>query len=111
MAVKTWELKNLPAQIPEDMEGTWELAKCKAYGIEITPEQMETSMTFVLNLNGTAVLYTNDMAPAGYRLAQKEEGVWTLSSGGVTFYELKYDGATLTLGYMGVDMIFEQDED
>lgn len=110
MAVKTWELKNLPAQIPEDMEGTWELAKCKAYGIEITPEQMETSMTFVLNLNGTAVLYTNDMAPAGYRLSQKEEGIWILSSGGVELFELKYDGTALTLGYMGVDMIFEKAE-
>ena len=109
-AVKGWELKNLPAQIPEDMEGTWELFNCKAYGVERTPEQMNISMTFVLNLNGTAVLYTNDLAPAGYRLSQKEEGTWILSSGGVELYELQYDGTVLTLNYMGVDMLFEKAE-
>jgi len=109
-AVKGWELKNLPAQIPEDMEGTWELFNCKAYGVERTPEQMNISMTFVLNLNGTAVLYANDLAPAGYRLSQKEEGTWILSSGGVELYELQYDGTVLTLNYMGVDMLFEKAE-
>ena len=43
-------------------------------------------------------------------LSEKEEGIWILSSGGVELFELKYDGTALTLGYMGVDMIFEKAE-
>ncbi len=111
MGVKAWELENSSAQIPEEMAGTWELTKCNAYGFELTPEQMDMTMTFILNFNGTAILYTNDAAPAGYRLSEKSEGIWTLSSGGIELFELQYDGETLTMGYMGVDMIFEKTED
>ena len=111
IAVIAWNLENAPAQIPEDMEGTWELTRCSVYGFELTPEQMDTYMTFILKLNGTAVLYTKDAAPAGYRLSPKDETTWALSSGGVELFELKYDGSTLTLSMMGVDMIFEKTED
>ena len=107
VALKMAELKNQPAQIPAEMEGTWELTKCNAFGFELTPEQMGTEMTLIVNLNGTAVLYTDDQAPAGYRLVEKEENTWGLVSGGIELFELRYDGETLILDVMGMEMIFE----
>lgn len=110
--LKKWELENAPIILPEEMEGVWELTKCDVSGFILTAEQMNTSTSFILNPNGTAVMYSEDTAPAGYRLVAKDEAgtLWGLVSGGVELYQLAFDGTTLTMEVMGIKMIFEKTE-
>lgn len=110
VAMKMTELKNAPAQIPQELAGVWELTKYMVYGMEFTPEQME-EITLILNLNGTAVLYADDQAPAGYRMIKKGEDTWSLCVAGMELFELRYDGSVLSADTMGVEMIFEKADD
>ena len=110
--LKKWELENAPIILPEEMEGVWELTKFDMGGLVLTAEQMDTSMSFILGLNGTVILYSEDSAPSSYRLAAKDEAgtLWALTSGGVELYELAFDGTVLTMDVMGFKMIFEKTE-
>lgn len=108
--VKIWELDNAGVQLPEELIGTWELAKCTMQGMEFDPDQLDMEMDIIVNENGTAAMYIKGAAPMGYRLTMKDESTLGLVALGVEMYTLKYDGTVLTLTMMGMDLIFEKDD-
>ena len=110
VGVKIWELNNTAVQLPEELIGTWELAKCTVQGMEFDPDQLDMDTTIIVNKNGTAAMYTKGAAPMGYRLTIKDESTLRLVALGVEMYTLKYDGTVLTLTMMGMDLIFEKDD-
>ena len=92
---------------PEDVVGSWEFTKAKAYGTEIPAEQVGTTMSLVLKADGKASMTTNG-TPNNSLEWKIEDGSIVLGVGTYEAFRLTFDGTVLTLSTMGVDMIFER---
>ena len=90
--------------------GTWNFTKAKAMGMEIPASMMGTSMTLVLNADGTASLSTDD-STNDLEWTMEVDGTVSLSVAGTEIFTLTYDGTVLTLatGAADVEMIFEKE--
>lgn len=102
------EAKAKPVELaPEDVVGSWEFTKAKAYGTEIPAEQVGTTMSLVLKADGKASMTTNG-TPNNSLEWRIEDGSIVLGVGTYEAFRLTFDGTVLTLSTMGVDMIFER---
>ncbi len=94
---------------PAGLVGSWTFTKAKAMGMEVPASMMGTTMSLVLNENGTAVLST-DNEVNDLEWYTNEEGAIVLTVAGTELFTMIYDGETLTLDTgAGVEMVFEKD--
>ena len=91
----------------EDVLGSWEFTKAKAYGTEIPAKQMGTAMSLVLKEDGKASMTTNG-TPNDSMEWKIEDGVIILGIGTYEAFRMTFDGTVLTMSMMGVEMIFER---
>ena len=75
-------------------------------GITVPASQIGTTMALTLKEDGTAVFSSNGSVN-DIQWDRTEEGV-ALRAGTISLYTLTFDGETLTLSTMGVDLIFEK---
>ena len=92
-----------------DLIGTWNFTKARAMGMEIPASMMGTTMTVVLNADGTGSLGTDGSSNAVDWTLQDDQVV--LSIAGQEIITLIYDGTVLTLdtGSASVELILEKD--
>ena len=112
LAVNKTNTADEPAPEPaefsaEDVVGSWEFTKAKAYGTEIPADQMGQAMSLTLKADGKASMTTNG-TPNDHLEWRIEDGVIVLVIGTYEAFRLTFDGTALTLSTMGVDMVFER---
>lgn len=90
--------------------GTWTFTKAKAMGMEIPASMMGTTMSIVLNEDGSAALISDGSSTA-FAWTVGEDGTILLTVADTEVFRLSYDGAALTLltGAEGVEMVFEKE--
>ncbi len=90
-----------------DVVGDWTFTKAIAYGQSMTPEDIGQTMALTLSSDGSATLTTNgDPSTLQWRI---ENGTIILGGGGIDAFTLTFDGTSLTMTVMGVQMIFTKD--
>ncbi len=89
-----------------DLLGDWEMVRGSVSGITVPASQIGTTMALTLKEDGTAVFSSNGSVN-DIQWDRTEEGV-ALRAGTISLYTLTFDGETLTLSTMGVDLIFEK---
>ena len=94
----------------EELAGSWTFTKAKALGLEIPASEIGTSLTLVLNEDGT-VTRLADGTPDELMWVIQEDGRVSLTVADEEIYALTYDGTVLTLdtGVNGMEMIFEKE--
>ena len=94
----------------EELAGSWTFTKAKALGLEIPASEIGTSLTLVLNEDGT-VTRLADGTPDELTWVIQEDGRVSLTVADEEIYALTYDGTVLTLdtGVNGMEMIFEKE--
>ena len=94
----------------EDLAGSWTFTKAKALGLEIPASEIGTSLTLVLNEDGT-VTRLADGTPDELTWVIQEDGRVSLTVADEEIYAMTYDGTVLILdtGVNGMEMIFEKE--
>ncbi len=93
---------------PEDVVGSWEFTKAKAYGTEVPASATGQSMSLVLKEDGAASLTAGGSTTDNLEYWFEDDGSVVLGVGSYEALRLTFDGTVLTLNSMGVEMIFER---
>ncbi len=113
-AVEACEPAPAPTEAPrasaaeaEALVGTWTMTHAVTMGIEVSAQQMGTTMSLELKADGTATLDVNGSS-SDVSWSLTAENTVPLAIGEYDMFVLSYDGTVLTLTTAGVDMIFER---
>ena len=91
----------------EALVGTWTMTHAVTMGIEVSAQQMGTTMSLELKADGTATMDVNGSS-SDVSWSLTAENTVPLAIGEYDMFVLSYDGTVLTLTTAGVDMIFER---